>query len=78
MPSHALQILITNVLRGDADDSERAEYDARYGGDETFRSLVKQVQEWLAPLDSGEPVHGPRPELLDLILGDIRQSEKDQ
>ena len=78
VPSHALQILITNVLRGDADETERAEYDKKFADDERFRTLVEQIRGWLGPLEVKEEQNGPRPELLRSILDEIDASEKEK
>jgi anti-sigma-K factor RskA len=73
-----LQILITNVLRGDADETERAEYDKKFADDERFRTLVEQIRGWLGPLEVKEEQNGPRPELLRSILDEIDASEKEK
>ena len=68
-----MQTLAIAYLIGQADDREVGDFRRLYATDADFRTLVTELEQWLAPLDERSGQRPPPPELLDRIMQDIRR-----
>lgn len=71
------EALAIAYLTGQADGNEVKAYRKAYGEDESFREVVRDIEVWLAPLNSDAEDRTPPPEVFDNIMAEIGSDDSE-
>lgn len=71
------EALAIAYLTGQADQKQVEAYRKAYAEDESFREVVRDIEVWLAPLNSGTEDRVPPPYVFDNIMSEIGSDDAD-